>query len=269
VRQIFPQAGPELTVVPAVTAGPLPPVIEKLAALYRNGQRSEGTQDGRWLRANMIASTDGAAELGGRSSALGGPADRMVFAVLRSLADVILVGAGTARAERYRPVDPAEVWSGLRAGKLPSPPIAVVSASLDLDACSRLLTSAPPHAQTIVLTAAAAPAGRVAALAGQARVVTAGQHHVDIGSAVSALAGLGYRHILAEGGPNLLGQLVETGLLDELCITTSPVLAGGGANRIVTSHHRDDRPAPAARLSLAHVLADSGFLFSRYIRAAG
>jgi riboflavin biosynthesis pyrimidine reductase len=215
----------------------------------------------------MIASTDGAAELGGRSGALGGPADRMVFAVLRSLADVILVGAGTARAERYRPVDTADVWSDLRAGRAPTPAIAVVSNSLDLDG-ARLFSGAPAHAQPIVITTAAASASRVAALADRARLIVAGQRQVDIGAAVSALAGLGYQHILAEGGPHLLGQLAEDGLLDELCLTTSPVLAAGSAGRIVASGHRAADSGPAATLRLAHVLADADFLFSRYIRSA-
>jgi riboflavin biosynthesis pyrimidine reductase len=267
VRQIFPLAGPEFEVVPGVAAGPLPPAVEQLAALYGNGHW-RATAGRPWLRANMIASTDGAAELGGRSGGLGGPGDRMVFAVLRSLADVILVGAGTARAEHYRPADTAGVWSGLRAGRMPAPAIAVVSNSLDLDG-ARLLTGAPAHARPIVITTAAAPASRAAALADRARLIVAGQRQVDVGAAVAALAGLGHRHILAEGGPHLLGELAEAGLLDELCLTTSPVLAAGSAGRIVASRRRAPGSEPATRLRLAHVLADADFLFSRYIRSAG
>lgn len=215
----------------------------------------------------MITSVDGAATVSGRSGGLGGPADRMIFTILRSLADVILVGAGTARAERYRPADASQIWAELRARQPPTPAIAVVSSSLDLDACARLLTGAPAYAQTIVLTAAA-PAGRAAALDGSARVIVAGQHKVDLSAAVGALADLGYRHILAEGGPHLLGELVETQLLDELCLTTSPVLAAGSAGRIVAGPD-PARSGPSASLSLAHVLADDGFLFSRYIRLPG
>ena len=89
-------------------------------------------------------------------------------------------------------------------------------------------------------------------------------------AAVSALAGLGYREVLAEGGPRLLGQLAAAGLIDELCVTISPVLAGGPAGRIVQGPApAPGSPAPAgpSRLTLAHVLADGDYLFCRYRRA--
>jgi riboflavin biosynthesis pyrimidine reductase len=268
VRQIFPAAGDDLELITTVTAGPLPASVETLAALYRD-EPPLAAPDRPWLRANMIASADGAAHIGSQSGALGGPADRMLFWVLRSLADVILVGAGTARTERYHPVSATQVWPALRAGKPPAPAIAVVSYSLDLDPCSRLLTDAAAYAQTIVVTPATAPADRAAVLAEKAKVLVCGQDNVDLGAAVTALGGMGYRHILVEGGPRLLGELVEAGLLDELCLTTSPVLVAGPAGRIVTSPDAGPRSAPAASLSLAHVLADDGFLLSRYIRSAG
>jgi riboflavin biosynthesis pyrimidine reductase len=280
VRQIFPVAGPELELVPAVTAGPIPAAIEQLADLYRNGLRPAAA-DRPWLRANMISSADGAATLGGRSGALGGPADRMVFGVLRSLADVILVGAGTARAEKYRPVSQAGIWAGLRHGQAAAgPAIAVVSASLNLSGCEQLLAAGPEDGPTIVITTEAA-AGRpwprqlgtaavsVALRPGRPEVLTAGTDRVDLNRAVTALAELGYRQILAEGGPHLLGQLADAGLIDELCLTTSPVLAAGPGGRIVVSADPAPRSQPAARLSLAHVLTDAGFLLSRYIRASG
>jgi riboflavin biosynthesis pyrimidine reductase len=187
----------------------------------------------------------------------------MVFGVLRSLADVILVGAGTARTERYRPVRDTEVWTSLRVDRPPTPTIAVVTRSLDLERCSRLLTDAPEHARTIVLTTAAAPAHRRAALAESATVVVAGESEVDPALAISALADLGHRQILTEGGPHLLGQFIATSLLDDLCLTISPVLAGAEAGRIVAG------PAlhAAGQLNLAHVLADDGYLLCRYVRA--
>jgi riboflavin biosynthesis pyrimidine reductase len=292
VRQIFPVSGPELELTPVVTAGPTPAAIEQLAALYRNGLRPP-TADRPWLRANMISSADGAATLCGRSGALGGPADRMVFGVLRSLADVILVGAGTARAEKYRPVSQSGIWAGLRDGRAAPPAIAVVSAGLNLSGCEQLMTGGPEDGPTIVITTEAA-AGRAdltgqlraaagaadlpaqfraavgrADLPGQPLVLTAGPDRVDPFRAVAALAELGYRQILAEGGPHLLGQLADAGLIDELCLTTSPVLAAGPGGRIVVSADPAPRSQPAARLSLAHVLTDAGFLLSRYIRASG
>jgi riboflavin biosynthesis pyrimidine reductase len=261
VRQIFPVAGPDLTIIPSVTAGRLPAEIEQLAALYRNGLRDPAA-GGPWLRANMISSADGAGELDGRSGGLGGPADRMLFGVLRSLADVILVGAGTARAERYRPVGVTDVWEGLRADTTPAPALAVISTRLDLSG-SRLFDADQDHpgARTILITSASAPASAVAALSGRADVIVAGDQAVDIAGAVSALAARQYRSILVEGGPHVLGQLAQASLLDELCLTISPVLAAGPAGRITAS--ADQAPA---RLTLAHVLADSDYLFARYIR---
>jgi riboflavin biosynthesis pyrimidine reductase len=269
VRQIFPVAGPELELIPAADAGPLPAAISQLAALYRNGavHRSAGRP---WLRANMISSADGAATLGGRSGPLGGPADRMIFLVLRSMADVILVGAGTARTERYRPVSPSALWAGLRAGQAPAPVIAVVTARLDLDSCPDLFDPTGGQPQTIVITTASAVAGRGTSVARRARVLVAGQDRVDVRQAVAALAGLGYRQILTEGGPHLLGQLAEAALVDELCLTISPALAAGPGGRIVTSpaSGSGSGSGPVTTMELAHVLTDAGFLLSRYVRPA-
>ena len=188
----------------------------------------------------MIESADGAAAVDGLSGGLGGPADREVFGLLRALAGVILVGAGTARAEGYRPARVAERWAGLRAGRAATPPIAVLSGRLDLDPAGPLLAQAPAGARTIVITAESAPAARRADVARYADVVIGGEHEVTAAAAVGALAGLGYREVLAEGGPHLLGQLAAAGLIDELCVTISPVLAGGPAG----PDHPGPRPGP-------------------------
>ena len=260
MRQIYPVAGPDLRVVPRAADGPLPDAVIRLAKLYGNGAAANtaGPSDRGLVRANMVASADGAVTLDGRSGGLSGPADKMLFTILRSLADVILVGAGTARAEHYRPVQPDRIWSQLRPPGAPLPAIAVVSASLDFASCPQLLTVPAGPSQTIVITAAAAPADRKAALAGRARVIEAGEHAVDVAAAVKQLVGLGYPNILTEGGPTLLGELVAARLVDELCLTTSPRLAGGLAGRIVCGAQASQR------LSLAHVLVDGDFLLSRY-----
>ena len=217
----------------------------------------------------MVASADGAASLDGRSGGLSGAGDRMVFTILRSLADLVLVGAGTARAERYRPAQATELWQQLRPAGLPQPAIAVVTARLTVDPDSQLITGAAADAQTIVVTTADAPRDRKAAIAKRARVIEAGHHQVDVAAAVTALRSLGYARILCEGGPTLLGQLAAAGLIDELCLTTSPLLANGKSGRIV-SQSPAGTPAAAApdvttRLSLAHLLTDENFLFSRYL----
>ncbi len=215
----------------------------------------------------MVTSTDGAATVDGMSGGLSGPADRMVFTVLRSLADVILVGARTARVERYRPVPAAPIWTALRPAGNPLPRIAVVTGSLDLD--SRLLDS-PRGSQPpiFITTPVAADDASGSAVAGRAQIVPVGQQRVDVGQAIAALGGMGYQQILVEGGPSLLAQLTEVDLLDEFCVTISPVLAGGSAGRVVAPRPAKPGSAtePATRLSLAHVLTDDGFLFCRYLR---
>ena len=124
MRQILPAAagGREISAPARGPAGRAD--LAALAHLY--AYPDHGPQADRpWLRANMVASADGAAALDGRSGGLSGRADQAVFSVLRSLADVIVVGAATARLERYRPVQLAEAWPELRPERPPTPPIAV------------------------------------------------------------------------------------------------------------------------------------------------
>ena len=221
-----------------------------------------------WIRANMVASADGAVTLEGRSGGLGGAADRRLFHVLRSLADVVLVGSGTAEAEKYKPARLAAMVPALRAGRPPTPPIAVVSSSLNLDPAGPLLAGAPDWARTIVLTTASAPAGRRAELARQAIVIEAGEDRVEACRAIDALAGLGHTRILTEGGPRLLGHIAAAGRLDDLCLTIGPLLAGGMAGRILAGPALPgDGRSDGVPLTLAHVLADEGSLFCRYVRA--
>jgi riboflavin biosynthesis pyrimidine reductase len=266
VRQIFPAGADAHDIGPVPPAGPrrdAGPAVTALGALYAYPAAAAGAAP--WLRASMVASVDGAASLGGRSGGLSGGADRLVFSVLRSLADVILVGAGTARAERYRPVRPGEVWAVLREGRAPVPPIAVVTGKLDLSDDAPLLDGAAEGARTIVLTTEAAPAARRAAVARRADVVVAGRDTVSPAAAVAALAARGHRRVLVEGGPGLLGQITAAGLLDEICLTVSPVLEGGRAGRILAAPSAWPGAAPGLRL--AHVLEDYGFLLCRYLRA--
>jgi riboflavin biosynthesis pyrimidine reductase len=249
VRQLIPAAGP-----PGTDVGP-----GELAELYAYPRLP-------WLRANMVASADGAAALRGRSGGLSGEADRQVFTILRSLADVIIVGAQTARTEQYRPARPEDIRAELRAGRPATPPIAVISRRLDLDPQARLFTAAPPQARTIVITTGLARRDRRAELEKHADVIVAGAERVDLSAALAALAARGHRRMLAEGGPHLLGDLVRAKLLDELCLTISPLIAGPGPGRIVASLGLDDDPQACGgvALTLRHVLEDHGFLLCRY-----
>lgn len=230
---------------------------ENLAAAYAYPEA-----EGPWVRANMVASADGAVTVKGLSGGLSSDGDRRIFGILRGLADVILVGAGTARTEGYGPARPRESWQKLRQGRPSSPPIAVVTRLLDLDLSGALFTGAPGHARTIVITTEAAPADRRARAAENAEVVIAGKERADPATIISALAGMGFTRILTEGGPRLLGQLTTAGMVDELCLTVSPMLVGGDACRVVTGALT---PEPW-RLRLAHVLEQEGSLFCRYIR---
>jgi riboflavin biosynthesis pyrimidine reductase len=217
--------------------------------------------DRPWLRANMVQSVDGAASVDGRSGGLSGGADREIFRVLRSLADVVIAGSGTVRDEHYRPAQPSAMTPGLREGRPRTPPIAVITGTLDLDLSTGLFTAAPPDARTIVITTEKAPADRQEQARQLADVIVAGTDRVDLGQALDALAERGLRRVLCEGGPHLLAQFAAAGRLDELCVTVSPVLGAGDAGRILAG------PAlpGGLPLTLGHVVEDQGFLLCRYL----
>ncbi|MBJ6640909.1 pyrimidine reductase family protein [Streptomyces sp. DHE7-1] len=238
--------------------------LAELAAAYAYPEPAAGAPR-PWLRANMVSTLDGAAQHEGRSQPISSAADMRVFGTLRALADVIVVGAQTVRQEGYRPARARAEFAAARraAGQGPAPAVAVVSAGLELDFSLPLFTS--PLVPTVILTGAAAAPDRVAAAekAG-ARVVVAGEGTgVDPARAVSALAGLGYTRLLTEGGPTLLGQMVAAGVLDELCLTVSPMLTAGDAQRIAGG---PSLSAPR-RFGLVSLLEEEGFLFSRYRRS--
>jgi riboflavin-specific deaminase-like protein len=215
----------------------------ELAAAY-------AVPDGRHVRVNFASSVDGAVAVGGASRGLSSDADREVFHVLRSLTDVVLVGAGTARAENYGGARP-------RPDREP-PPIAVVTRSLDLDPAARLFTDT--QVRPIVVTCATAPDDRRAAIETVADVVVAGDSTVDLSRALDVLAERGLTRVLCEGGPRLFGDVAAAGLLDELCLTLAPLVAGGDAGRITKG-----MPGTAAtHLRVAHVLEAEGSLFLRY-----
>ncbi len=216
---------------------------------------------GRSLRMDFVVSLDGAVSVDGRSAGLGSPGDKRVFRVLRALADVVLVGAGTATAEGYRPVLPDSPVGLLRAslGRPAALPIAVVSRRASLDPGSALAR----HGSTLVVTCAAADADRRAALAAAgATVLVCGDDDVDLPAAVAALAERGLEQVTCEGGPQLLRAALTAGVVDELDLTVSPALVGA-AHRLLP----DGLPAPVG-LELRQVLEEDGVLFTRY-RVAG
>lgn len=214
---------------------------------------------GPHVRANMISSLDGAAYLKGRTGELSGRADQSLFALMRGLADVILVGAGTVGAEQYGPARPSAARRGRRiaAGLSEIPPIAVVSARLALPFDSVFFKDAKPR--PILVTTERAPKERVGEARRVADVIVAGGGDLDARSALRALSERGLDHVLCEGGPVLLANLLAASVVDELCLTLAPVLVGGDPRRIV------DGVLPAtAAARLASVCESEGYLFTRY-----
>ncbi len=217
---------------------------------------------GPLVRMNFVSSLDGAGTHDGRSSALGNDDDKFVFDTLRLLTDVILVGAGTVRAEGYGGIrlSAADAEWRLKQGMPAQPPVAVVSGRLDLDPGHALFTDAATR--PIVLTHAAAPAERLSALAEVADVLICGENEIDPVAMVLALAVRGLPQILCEGGPQLFGALIEADCVDELCLSLSPVLEGGEAGRISSGTAQISRP-----MTLLHALPVADMLFLRYARA--
>lgn len=217
-----------------------------------------------YVRVNMVSSLDGAATIGGRVAALTGPADQELLLTLRGLADVVLVGAGTIRAEGYGALDLPAPWLRRRAqaGQAPHPRLAVLTRSLDLDLSGAAFTDATTP--TLVITAAAAPAARRAAAAEVAEVVVAGEENVDLAAAVRALAERGLPRILSEGGPHVLAGLFAADLVDELCLALSPLVVRGDGLAITAG---EQRFGPRG-MRLAQVLEQDDYLFLRYLREA-
>ncbi|MFF0412536.1 pyrimidine reductase family protein [Kitasatospora sp. NPDC004745] len=240
-----------------------PASTEALSAVYAYPDQ---VNHGRpWLRANMVAGLDGGAKLAGLSEGLSGDADKRIFGVLRALADVVLVGAETVRAEGYGPARVGAGFAAARAaaGQAPVPAIAVVSRSLALDLTAPLFTG--PLVRTVVVTTADSPAERRRAVAEVADLVVAGEGSVDPRAAVAALAERGWTRLLTEGGPRLLGQLAAADLLDELCLSVAPLLTGGDAPRIIHDAEMPD----VRRMRLVSLIEQKGFLFTRYLRRPG
>ena len=221
--------------------------VAELAAAYAYPVDPPG---GWWLRANMVSTVDGAAVAPeGVTRGISSDHDRDILALLRALADVIVVGAGTAHKEGYGPEKVRKVHAPLRAaaGQPPAAPIAVTSAKLDLDLDGPLFRIADPSARTILLTTQAAPADRLRAAREVADVAVVGTDAVDLVAAVAALTERGHRRILCEGGPHLLRNIFAAGVLDELCLTISGTVLGGDAFRILNGPDAARPADPAHR----------------------
>ncbi len=216
--------------------------------------------DRPWVMLCMITSVDGSVSVQGRSGPLGGPTDWAVLSALRGCADAIVVGAGTARSEDYGPPSPAaEVRKRrLERGQEAVPLLAVVSARGELDPAARLFGG--PERVRLYL-AAAVPAPRRERLAEVADVRTAGERAAEAAAITADLAAEGRSLILLEGGPHLNAAFATADLIDEFCITRSPLLAPGGPGMIEGA-----APQAGHSLRLDRLLVADGMTFARYLR---
>jgi riboflavin-specific deaminase-like protein len=218
--------------------------------------------DGRsYVTVNMVASLDGGTAVGGVSGPLGGRADKAIFATLRAVPDVILVGRRTIEAENYGPPDlkPEYRKQRVSAGKNSVPSVAVVSNELDLDWNAAFFTEAevPP----LVISSHSCSAKRRSRAEQVAELLITGEERVDLRQVLVELRLRGLTIVLCEGGPTLNGGLAEAGVIDELCLTLSPGLVGGSSSRIINGHELG-----MSQLELVHALEDEAFLFLRYQR---
>ncbi|MGH3458730.1 dihydrofolate reductase family protein [Aeromicrobium sp.] len=198
--------------------------------------------DRPWLRTNFVCTVDGGAyDAEGVTASLGGDADHEVFQLLRRLADVVMVGAGTARVEKYRASS--------------STSLALVSRRLDIP--DDLVGSG-----LIVITTTDAPGDRISQLreAG-VEVIARGEVEIDWTAVLAELETRGWRRILCEGGPTLHGDLVTLDLVDEVCLTIAPTMTSGDAPRIAHSRH------PVTHgMRLGHSVAVGDVLLTRWVR---
>ena len=214
----------------------------------------------RWVRAMMVTTLDGsAAGPDGLSGSISGAADQAVFAAVRRYADAVLIGAGTLRAERYKPMRAKEDDAEARRaqGQAPAPRLVIVSGSLELPWGEPVFTeSATPP--LIITGTNPDPAGR-ARVPETCEVVTLPGDTVSAAAILEAMEERGLRRIVCEGGPTLLHDLVSAGLLDEADITVAPVFTG------TTPSPHTPGLREVATFELAQVLTADGFLMARYL----
>ena len=222
--------------------------------------------DNIWVRANFITSIDGGATAEGKSGPMAGPGDRLIFLLLRELADVIVVGAGTVRVEGYSGAHAgiSERQRRQARGQSEVPQLAIVTKSGLLDRDMGVFTRT--EVSPLVLTCTASLNETRRQLGDLAEVIDCSGRDPDKVDETVMLATLrdrGMRRVLTEGGPMLLGSLMQQDMLDELCLTIAPFVVGGLARRIATG------PGQAlTRMGCAHILTDdAGYLYTRYVRA--
>jgi len=209
------------------------------------------------VRANFVTSLDGAVELDGRSGPLGGPEDRAVFGAYRAVCDVVLVGAATVVAENYGPLKADGDLAKRRLSRgQPSPARLAVVGGADLSSEARIFESDPPP----LLIATRQLLERRPDLGSRAEIVLVEGPRADLAQALAELRARGLARVLCEGGPSLLAGLVSRDLLDELCLTLSPLLVGSGRRSLLGSLALPK----GIELGLVWMASAGSTLFTRY-----
>jgi riboflavin biosynthesis pyrimidine reductase len=229
---------------------------EALASVYAVASHRD-----RWVRASMMSTVDGSAVgADGLSGSINTPADHLIFSVNRALSDLVLVGAGTVRAEGYTPLRPPPELAQLRsdAGLPEHLTIAVVTGQGPLPDA---FTQSDDKPVVLVTTECNPHRNDGVRRLGVDHVITVGESRVDVAEAINQLAAQSFSRILAEGGPSLLGQLIAHDLVDELALTVVPTVVGGDHPRILTGEKLTAHFVPHS------LLEHDGTLMGRWLAA--
>jgi riboflavin biosynthesis pyrimidine reductase len=260
---------------------------EALAARFDGDLSVALRPDRPTIVANFVTTVDGIVALGPSEPSAGGgeisgfsESDRFMMALLRGLADMVLVGAGTVRAGRNHEWTPRRVapdfvdaFAAMRSklGLAPQPTTVVVTARGDVDPTHRGL-SAPDVPVIVVTTRAGAarlaglslPANMSVEIAGEGGSDKAGPG-VSPQAVLDILRAAGARLVLCEGGPHLFGDLLAARLIDELFLTLAPQIIGrDDAARRFALVEGVSFGAPGRWASLAAVHRAGDDLFLRY-----
>lgn len=226
-----------------------------LTRLYAAGCDPDG-----WVRVNFATSLNGSITgSDGKSGSVNSAADHVVFELLRALSHVVVVGAGTVRAEGYPAlvVDPR--WTGVRAERgLPEAlPLVAVTNRGDVPAT---FADQPPGSVLLATHTASPGLASARRQLGSDQVLVCGDDAVDDRLLVSTLADLGWTQVISEGGPHLFGSLLAAGVLDEICLSITPVVVGGDGPRISAGAALDAAYRPRV------LVEEDGTLMGRWLR---
>ena len=214
----------------------------------------------------MVTTADGHGALAGRTKELSSPADRELFHRLREQVDAVMAGTATIALERYGPLvrDDERRARRVERGLEPLPLAVTASRSLELPVTVPLFEH--PESRIVVLAGAGGEAPEAAAQVVVERVPGPDERTIDLVAGLELLrARHGVRTLLLEGGPTVLGAMLEAGLVDELFLALAPLLIGGGPEPSIVEGPPLPRPL---RMRLLDLLEDEGFLFARYALGA-